>query len=100
MADKKLFDRYEVFQIDEEYILYSVNYAAPLRLPQGFIDELRQTRACKDTQYELLLQYNYHMRFAHPQTRSGYGLLRALYSNPLLQFASTQFKPFSKMASF
>ena len=100
MADKKLFARYEVFQIDEEYMLYSINYAAPLRLPQGFIDELRQTRACKDTQYEVLLQYNYHMRFAHPQTRSGYGLLRALYSNPSLQFTSTQFKPFSKMASF
>ena len=100
MADKKLFARYDVFQIDEEYMLYSINYAAPLRLPQGFIDELRQTRACKDTQYEVLLQYNYHMRFAHPQTRSGYGLLRALYSNPSLQFTSTQFKPFSKMASF
>lgn len=94
LASRELFERRPVYQIDEVFQQYAINYAAPLRLPQGFIDELRQLRACKDTQFEWILKYDYHLRFAHPQQRSGYSLLRAVYGNPALQFSSADFKSF------
>lgn len=98
LAVKDLMKPRQVYQIDEEFLQHSINFAAPLRLPQGFIDELRQARACKDTQFEFFLRYDYHMRFAHPQQRTGYGLLRAIYGNPALQFASADFKSFTHLS--
>jgi len=90
-------ERHEVYQIDREYLLYSVNYAAPLTLPAGFIAQLRETIPCRDTLFEQLIAYSYQMRFAHPRTLPGWRILRDSYRNEALQFSLRQYKNFSKM---
>ena len=92
--------KFEVYQVNEEFLLYSLNYAAPLSLPQGLIDGIRAKLDCEDTGFEMEVQYVYQMRYAHPQTRTGYGILRALIQNGGIQFTSQQFKTFSKMAAY
>lgn len=94
----KLFERHEVFVMDDVYRLYSVNYAAPLTLPRGFIDDLRNRINCRDTQFEMELQYIYQMRYAHPEARLGWTVLRTLDSNSNVQFTSNKFKHFTRMA--
>lgn len=100
LSRAELLRRHEVYLINEEYLLYSINYAAPLKLPQGFIDEIRAKLNCEDTGFEMEVQYHYQMRYAHPQTRSGYGILRALLLNDKAQFVTRQYKYFSRMASY
>ncbi len=100
LSRDELLTRHEVYLIDEEYLLYSINYAAPLKLPQGFIDEIRAKLNCKDTGFEMEVQYTYQMRYAHPQDRTGYGILRSLMLNDQTQFTTRQYKYFSKMASY
>ena len=95
-----LMKRHDVYQIDGEYHLYGINYAAPLLLPQGFINDLRAKIPCRDTAFEKSIQYIYQMRYAHPQERSGYGLLRALMGTGELRFTSDFYKHFSKMAAY
>ncbi len=100
LSRDELLARHEVYLINEDYLLYSINFAAPLKLPQGFIDEIRAKLNCEDTGFEMEVQYTYQMRYAHPQTRSGYGILRALLLNDKAQFTTRQYKYFSKMASY
>jgi hypothetical protein len=97
-ARRHLHIRHDVFAVDEEYRLYSVNYAAPLTLPQGFIDDLRARLHCQDTQFEMELQYIYQMRYAHPESHQGWTLLRTLDLHPIVQYTSQQFKTFTRMA--
>ncbi|MHC1786321.1 MAG: hypothetical protein AB9880_04625 [Christensenellales bacterium] len=94
-ADKRR--AYDIYMIDEEYLLYSVNYAAPLTLPQGFIDQFRALVPSADTLFEQSISYTYQMRFAHPQQMAGWLILRASYVNPALNYALQDFKYFSKM---
>ena len=88
---------YDVFSIDEEYVLYSVNYAAPLTLPQGFIDQLRTRVESRHTMFEQKISFTYQMRFAHPQSLSGWRILRAVYLHDNLQYTLKDYKYFSKM---
>ena len=88
---------YDVFSIDEEYVLYSVNYAAPLTLPQGFIDQLRTHVESRHTMFEQKISFTYQMRFAHPQLLAGWRILRAVYLNEGLQYTLRDYKYFSKM---
>ncbi len=88
---------YEVYRIDEEYVLYSVNYAAPLTLPQGFIDQLRTRVESRHTMFEQKISFAYQMRFAHPQPLAGWRILRAVYLNESLQYTLRDYKYFSKM---
>lgn len=97
-AYEGLWQRHDIYMIDENYLLYSVNFAAPLNLPQGFVDDLRSKLGCEDTLFEKELQYHYKMRYAHPQTRYGYGILRLLDRRPGLGFTTRQYKYFSRMA--
>ena len=97
---ESLWNAHEIYQINEDFLLYSLNYAAPLALPQGFIDDIRTKLDCEDTGFEMELQYTYQMRYAHPQTRTGYGILRALTLNQEVQFTSQEYKYFSKMAAY
>ena len=91
---------YDVYRIDEEYILYSVNYAAPLSLPQGFIDQLRTRVASRHTMFEQKISFTYQMRFAHPQPLAGWRILRAVSLNELLQYTLKDYKYFSKMDKY
>ncbi len=91
---------YDVFLIDEEYVLYSVNYAAPLTLPQGFIDQLRSRVASKYTMFEQKISFTYQMRFAHPQPMAGWRILRSVYLNENLRYALKDYKYFSKMDKY
>lgn len=91
---------YDVFLIDEEYVLYSVNYAAPLTLPQGFIDQLRSQVASRHTMFEQKISFIYHMRFAHPQPMAGWHILRAVYLNENLRYTLKDYKYFSKMDKY
>lgn len=103
LADRSLeglLKKHDIYQINEDFLLYSLNYAAPLALPQGFIDDIRNKLDCEDTGFEMELQYTYQMRYAHPQTRTGYGILRALTLNQEVQFTSQDYKYFSKMAAY
>ncbi|HSK68124.1 MAG TPA: hypothetical protein VLA21_02555 [Candidatus Limnocylindria bacterium] len=99
-ARERLFTRHEVYLIDEHYLLYSVNYAAPLNLPQGFIDGVRRKLGVANTQFEMEVQYVYRMRYAHPQTRTGYGILRSLALDGGARYATRESKPFSLMAGY
>lgn len=96
----ELLSRHEVYLINEEYLLYSINYAAPLTLPRGFIDEIRAKLKTEDTGFEMEVQYTYQMRYAHPQTRTGYGILRSLLLDDQAQFTTRQYKYFSRMAAY
>ena len=91
---------YDVYRIDEEYILYSVNYAAPLSLPQGFIDQLRTRVASRHTMFEQKISFTYQMRFAHPQPLAGWRILRAVYLQDNLQYTLKDYKYFSKMDKY
>lgn len=94
-----LWQRHDIYLIDEDYLLYSINFAAPLNLPRRFISDLRDLLDCENTLFEKELQYHYKMRFAHPQTRYGYGILRLMDKRPGLGFTSRQFKYFSRMSN-
>lgn len=88
---------YEVYQIDGEYVLYSINYAAPLTLPRGFIEQFRSKVDVQDTLFEQQISYTYLMRFAHPRQLPGWQILRNSYRDPSLNYALQQYKHFSKM---
>lgn len=97
-AREGLFKKHQVYRLDEEYRLYSINYAAPLALPRGFIRDLRSIIDCQDTQFEMEIQYNYHMRYAHPEERLGYSLLRKNMLSPDIAYTTSQYKSFYKMS--
>lgn len=99
-SHEDLLRRHDVYMIDDHYLLYSINYAAPLRLPAGFIDDIRKKLECENTLFEKELQYYYQMRYAHPQTRTGYSILRALEIREDISFTTPLFKYFSKMAAY
>ena len=88
---------YEVYLVDREYVLYSINYAAPLTLPQGFIDQLRVLVPSQDTLFEQLIGYTYQIRFAHPTQMPGWRILRDIYKNEALHYTLRQYKHFSLM---
>ncbi|MDD4105301.1 MAG: hypothetical protein PHH03_05585 [Eubacteriales bacterium] len=99
IAENKLLKQ-AVYKVDKEFLPYSINYMAPLNLPQGFIDQLRAQVSSKDTLFEQLLGFRYDLRFAHPLNVSGYRILRRF-----LQGASDDagyclqaFKNFTKMS--
>ncbi len=100
LAREGLAKRHDVYLIDENYLLYSINYAAPLTLPQGFIDDIRAKLGAEDTQFEMEVGYVCRMRYAHPQARTGYGILRALALNGDIAFTTRESKPFSLMAGY
>lgn len=91
---------YDVYMLDEKYVLYSVNYAAPLTLPQGFMDQLRAEVASQDTMFEQKISFTYQMRFAHPQPLAGWRILRAVYLNENLRYTLKDYKYFSKMDKY
>jgi hypothetical protein len=97
-AREGLFKKHQVYRLDEEYRLYSINYAAPLALPRGFIRDLRSIIDCQDTQFEMEIQYNYHMRYAHPEERLGYSLLRKNMLSPDIAYTTSKYKSFYKMS--
>lgn len=92
---------FEVFQVDNRVEQYSLNYAAPLDVPQGFIDQLRDTVSCEDTLFEQLLGYHFDMRYAHPRKMPGYLILRSLFQQPSADngFCFQVFKNYPKMAA-
>lgn len=100
-ASQNLFTTYDVFLVDNQLERYSMNYAAPLDVPQGFIDQLRQTVACEDTLFEQLLGYHYSMRYAHPKKLPGYVILRNMLRNHPddMGYSLRFFKNFPKMAA-
>ena len=100
-ASQHLFTTYDVFLVDNQLERYSMNYAAPLDVPQGFIDQLRQTVACEDTLFEQLLGYHYSMRYAHPKKLPGYVILRTMLRNHPddMGYSLRLFKNFPKMAA-
>lgn len=91
-----------VYRVDKTYLPYSINYMAPLNLPQGFIDQLRAQVSSKDTLFEQLLGYQYDMRFAHPLNITGYRILRHLMQSGSGEagYCLQAFKNFTKISTY
>lgn len=95
------FASYEVFLVDNRFERYSINYAAPLDVPHGFINQLRQTVPSENTMFEQILGFHYAMRYAHAKKMPGYLILRTMLQNPSADcgYSLQLFKNYPKMAT-
>ncbi len=95
LSDGGLFKKWDVYILDDTYIRYSINHQLRNRLPDGFIEELREKIPCENTQFETVVGYAWEVKYAHPASMSGYGLMKNALEQTDVRFVLRENKSYT-----
>lgn len=87
-------EKYIVYRVDDEYVGFSINYWVPYRLPEGFIEDLRDRIPLEGSAFELQVGYYFTNGVGHKAELTRLQLLReiALYPDSFFYSYNNYFR--------